>query len=174
MGGVFLLAGVPDWIRRGVRKSQLCTSIHVFLIPEYGSKEASPLIHLSSQLEPFSPPIPPLSWRTVPSNCKRNKTSLPHVALPGVWPWACEKEPVAQLSLSSLKEPKCGCARLKPDPNSRGILLHARVLGSIKDNPGNPQGQYALWYLTSLLMYWWVLTKQQTVAMLKKKDFIYI
>lgn len=51
---------------------------------------------------------------------------------------------MTQLSLSSLKEPKCDCARLKPDPNSRGILLHARVLGSIKANPGNPQGQYAL------------------------------
>lgn len=39
-----------------------------------------PLTLLSPQLEP-SPLIPPLSWRTVPSNCERNKTSLPQGCL---------------------------------------------------------------------------------------------
>lgn len=123
----------------------------------------------------FSPHISPLM-----TDCTfklRAKQNLPssRLSLSGLWPWACEKETVAQLSLSSLKEPKCDCTRLRPDLNSRGILFHAHVLGSIKANPGNLQAQYVLWYLTSLLVYSSVLTKQQTVVMFKQfKFYLYL
>lgn len=174
MGGVILLAGVPDWIRRGVGKSQQCTSIHVFLIPEYESNEASPLIHLSSQLEPFSAPPPYLPFHDGLYPQTASETKPPFLML------LCQVFGREHAKRSRWLSYRClhwrnqsvtvqGSSRIRILVAS--ILLHARVLGSIKANPGNPQGQYALWCLPSLLMYWSGLTKQQTVAMLKKNRF---